>query len=491
MKHLPNPEAMEFENVGRSMPHSDEAETGLIGSMLLMPSIVPAIAHQLGETRPNHGAEAFFNEPLRVIYEVMVAMMAAKQPIDLMTVTTRLTQLGKLEQVGGAANVTRLSNVVATASSAEYFAGIIDKHYVLRQVIEAGTQIASQGYAATVDDVERLLSESFQMVAALNNRGQQCVSAKQLLEQSMPDIEKMIMSDCHLTGLDTGLEEINAITLGLRKSEMIVIAGRPSTGKTALATCIADHVATTKGAVLFSTLEMSDWQLILRTLASRSSTDFNRAWYMNREQKMQALSRIGEAAMQLADKPLWIDGRADRTASQIASQARVMKAKHDLQLLVVDYIGLIKPNDPRKHRNRQEEVAAISSELKSIAKELQIPVIVLCQLNREVEAADRRPRLSDLRESGAIEQDADVVGLISGFLEDDELPKVRQGLLTSAERERVVQLDIAKNRNGPQGHAYLGFDKEYTRYRNIAWPKRDGSRREDDEPDTRRMPFAD
>ena len=497
MNHPLNPEAMESGNIfeiGRSLPHSEESEQCLIGSMLLSPSIIPTIANKLGESRPNHGSEVFYNHTMLTIYEVLIGMMLKKQPIDISTVTTRLTELHRLEEVGGAANVVRLSNFTPTASGAEWYADIIEKKYVQRQVIEAGTQIVSNAYGASIEDVEKLLSESFSLIASLNNRGQQCLNVKQLIKNVMPQIEDLVMSDCHLTGLDTGLKEANAITLGLRKSEVIVIAGRPSTGKTSLVTCIADHVASTQGAVLFQTLEMSDQQLVYRVLASRSSVNFNSVWYMNQEQKRQALTSIGESAMRLADKPLWIDGRSDRTPSQIASQARVMKAKHDLQLLIVDYIGLIEPDHAQRNRNRQQEVASISKSLKSIAKELQIPVILLCQLNREVESADRRPRLSDLRESGAIEQDADVVGLISGYLEDDELPRVRQGLLTSEDRERVVLLDIAKNRNGPQGHAYLGFDKEYTRYRNIEWPKRDGSRRKDDEPEeheTPRMPFND
>jgi len=448
-------------DIHRSLPQSIDAEKGLLGSMLLSPARVvdEVIQLQVGEKYFHHPAHAR-------IFTVLLEMREANRPIDLISLTQILEDRHHLEEVGGAAAVTELFTFVPTASNALYYLDILREKFLLRGIITVCTEYAARAYEEQ-GEVKVLLDEVEKNILAIGEDrfSKKVPEMKELAMAALDEIEKLFQNRGALTGLPSGFSGLDKMTNGLRGGEMIVIAARPSMGKTALAMNIAEHVAVEsgKGVAVYS-LEMSTLQLMQRLLCSLARVDLGKI--RNGFIGKHDLTNLIQATTKLTECKMYIDDTPGLSILQLRAHARRLKDKHDIQLVVIDYLQLLKSPSKRGQENRQIEVAEISSGIKALAKELNIPVIVLAQLNRNPESrsgdSKGKPRLSDLRESGSIEQDADVVGLLwreQYYADDDE------------EREKTEgrsELIIAKNRNGPVGSVPLSFIRQITRFEDRA-----------------------
>jgi replicative DNA helicase len=448
------------QDIHRTPPHSLEAEQGVLGSMLLSPR--QAIAECVEKIN-----EQYFYVPAhQTIYTVLVDLWNAGQAIDLITFTQVLRDRNLLESVGGAAFVTSLFTFVPTAANLEYYLEIVRDKYILREIISAATESVRRAYEEQ-DEVNNLLDEVEQRIFAVGEdrfRGQ-LLSMKEQVMSTLESIEKLFEDKGAITGVSTGFRDLDKLTSGLHPSEMIVIAARPSMGKTALAMNIAEHAAIeAKLPVAIFSLEMSAQQLVQRMLCSRARVNLART----RDGFLAEADfpRLTHAASKLAEAKIFIDDTAGLTILELRAKARRLKAQQDVQLIVVDYLQLVRSTSRRAQDNRQLEITEISAGLKGLAKELKIPIIVVAQLNRNPEirtgSGKGVPRLADLRESGSIEQDADVVGL---------LMREEYYADTDEEREELkgkAELIIAKQRNGPIGDVKLTFLSEFTRFEDRA-----------------------
>ncbi len=390
----------------------------------------------------------------------------AGQGIDLITFTQTLRDRNVLDAVGGAAFVTSLYTFVPTAANVTYYLEIVREKFILRQIIAACTEGVRRSYEEQ-DEVNDLLDEVEKKIFAVGEdrfKAQMPTMREQVME-AIESIEKLYANRGSITGISTGFSVLDEMTSGLHPAEMIVIAARPSMGKTALAMNIAEHVAIEgrKPVAIFS-LEMSAQQLVQRLLCSRARVNSKKVrdgFLAERD-----FSTLTSAASKLADAQMFIDDTAGLNILELRAKARRLKSQHDIQLVVVDYLQLLRSTSRRGQDNRQIEISEISAGLKSLAKELSIPVVVLAQLNRNPENrtgdSKGRPRLSDLRESGSIEQDADFVGLLVREEYYADTDEERQ------ESEGKADLIIAKQRNGPTGDVPLTFIKEFTRFEDRA-----------------------
>jgi len=461
---FPNSPTGSAQDIHRAPPHSVEAEQGVLGSMLISPR--DAIA----EVVEKINAEYFYVPAHQTIYDALVELWNAGQAIDLITFTQVLRDRNLLETIGGAPFVTSLFTFVPTAANVAYYLGIVRDKYILRQIIAASTESVRRAYEEQ-DEVSELLDEVEQKIFAVGEdrfKGQM-LSMKDQVMEAIESIEKLYERKGGITGISSGFIEFDRMTSGLHPAEMIVIAARPSMGKTALAMNIAEHVAINeKLAVGVFSLEMSSQQLVQRLLCSRARVNLQkvRDGFLG-ERDFPSLTA---AASKLAEAKIFIDDSASLTILELRAKARRLKAQQDIQLIIVDYLQLLRSTSRRAQDNRQLEISEISAGLKGLAKELKIPVIVVAQLNRQPEQrTGGKPRLSDLRESGSIEQDADLVGLLvrpEMYEEDDEARQEKSG---------EAELIIAKQRNGPVGEIPLTFLKEFTRFedraRNVAEPE--------------------
>src|SRR3954470_11937678 len=451
------------QDVHRSPPHSAEAEQGVLGSMLLSPRDV--IADCVERINENY----FYIPAHQTVYNVLVELWNAGQAIDLITFTQILRDRNLLDAIGGAAFVTSLFTFVPTAANVNYYLEIIRDKYILRQIISAATESVRRAYEEQ-DEVNNLLDEVEQKIFAVGEdrfKGQ-LLSMKDQVMEAIEQIEKLYERKGGITGISTGFIEFDRMTSGLHPAEMVVIAARPSMGKTALAMNIAEHVAINeKLPVGVFSLEMSSQQLVQRLLCSRARVNLQkvRDGFLG-ERDFPSLTA---AASKLAEAKIFIDDSPSLEILELRAKARRLKAQQDVQLVLIDYLQLMRSATRRAKENRQLEISEISAGLKALAKELDIPVIVVAQLNRQPEArSGGKPRLSDLRESGSIEQDADLVGLLvrPEIYEEDEEAR--------AEKAGEAELIIAKQRNGPVGEIALTFLKEFTRFedraRNVAEP---------------------
>jgi replicative DNA helicase len=393
-------------------------------------------------------------------------MWDRNEPIDFITLTQILRDKGQLDQCGGAAFVTELFTFLPTAANAGYYIEILQEKFTLREIIKICTEFAARSYDEQ-DDVPNLLdrveTEVFRI--AQDRFKDQVANMKQLVVQAIGAIEELYSRRGSITGLSTGFDVFDKMTDGLHGAEMIVVAARPSMGKTALAMNIAEHIAIElKKPIAVFSLEMSSQQLVQRLLCSRARVNLGRVrdGFLS-ERDFPALQT---AASKLAESKIFIDDTSGLTILELRAKARRLKSQHDIQAIFIDYLQLLRSPSKRALDNRQLEIAEISAGLKSLAKELNVPVVVLAQLNRNPEQrtgdSRGRPRLSDLRESGSIEQDADLVGLLvreEYYADSDEEKKEVAGRST---------LIIAKQRNGPVGDVPLTFLKEYTRFENRA-----------------------
>ncbi|MCX6957252.1 MAG: replicative DNA helicase [Verrucomicrobiae bacterium] len=437
----------------RALPASLDAEMGVLCSILLSPRDCLTLCIEKID-------EFHFHQPAHgTIYNTLVQLWKDSKPIDLVTVTQALADHKLLDSVGGPAALARLIQFIPTATNVEYYLDIMCEKYLLRSMISVCTKSAARCYEdqsdvkSLVDDIE---SQIFQI--SESRVSNILPEIKDQVLHAIDAIEGMHKNKGALTGLSTGFALLDQMTDGLHPSEMIVIAARPSMGKTAIAMNIAEHVAVDQNkAVGIFSLEMSSQQLVQRMLCSRAKVDLKKVrdgFMGNRD--MKNLSRAADA---LSKSKIYIDDTAGLSVLELRAKARRLKDRHDLSLIVIDYLQLLRSMTRRAQDNRQIEIAEISAGIKALSKELAIPVIVLAQLNRESEKrSDGKPRVSDLRESGSIEQDADVVGLLyrSAYFEKDDAAR--------SEKEGEAELIIAKQRNGPTGEIPLTFLKEYTRF---------------------------
>jgi replicative DNA helicase len=452
------------QDIHRTPPNSVEAEQGVLGSMLISPR------DTIAECVEKINEEYFYVPAHQTIYTVLVELWNAGQAIDLITFTQVLRDRNLLESLGGAAFVTGLFTFVPTAANVQYYLDIVRDKYILREIIAAATESVRRAYEEQ-DEVNNLLDEVEQRIFAVGEdrfKGQM-LSMKDQVMEAIESIEKLYERKGGITGISTGFVEFDRMTSGMHGAEMIVIAARPSMGKTALVMNIAEHVAVQeKLPVGVFSLEMSSQQLVQRLLCSRARVNLQKVrdgFLAERD-----FPSLTAAASKLAEAKIFIDDSAGLSILELRAKARRLRAQHDVQLLIVDYLQLLRSTSRRAQDNRQLEISEISAGIKGLAKELKIPIIVVAQLNRQPEArSGGKPRLSDLRESGSIEQDADLVGLLvrPEIYEEDEEAR--------AEKAGEAELIIAKQRNGPVGEIPLTFLKEFTRFetraRNVSEPE--------------------
>jgi replicative DNA helicase len=445
----------------RLPPHSPEAEQGVLGCILIAPNDC------MGECieKLKGSDEVFYDLRHQTIFKTLAEMYDGRQPIDLITLQQQLKNAQLLEQVGGLTYLSSLPDVVPSAANLSYYLEIVREKYLLRKMIHVCTDVVSRVYEyegevdALMDEVERdILRISEARVQAHSN------TIKELVKKAIGTIEDFHQRQGTLTGIPTGFNDLDKMTNGLHGGEMIVIAARPSMGKTSLAMNIAEHVALeAKMAVGVFSLEMTAESLVLRMLCSRSRVNLRNV----REGFLaeRDFPKLTGAAGKLAGSPLFIDDSSGLSILQLRAKARRMHQQYQIKLFVIDYLQLLH-STARRAENRQQEIADISSGIKALAKELDVPIIVLSQLNRELEREkNRKPRMSDLRESGSIEQDADLVGLLYKPSADDDEGATSNAV---AEEAAAVNLLIAKQRNGPTGDVNLTFLKSYTRFESAA-----------------------
>src|SRR4029434_3707874 len=397
---FPNPPTGSAQDIHRTPPHSVEAEQGVLGSMLIAPR------ETIAECVEKINEEYFYVPAHQTIYSVLVDLWNTGQAIDLITFTQVLRDRNLLESVGGAAFVTSLFTFVPTAANLEYYLEIVRDKYILREIISAATERVRRAYEEQ-DDVNNLLDEVEPRIFSVGEdrfKGQ-LLSMKDQVMEAIEAIEKLYERKGGITGISSGFVEFDRMTSGLHPSEMIVIAARPSMGKTALAMNIAEHVAINeKLPVGVFSLEMSSQQLVQRLLCSRARVNLQkvRDGFLG-ERDFPSLTA---AASKLAEAKIFIDDSASLTILELRAKTRRLKAQQDVQLVIVDYLQLLRSTSRRAQDNRQLEISEISAGLKALAKELKIPVIVVAQLNRHPEQrSGGKPRLSDLRESGCLTGD--------------------------------------------------------------------------------------
>lgn len=442
----------------RSLPQSIEAEKALLSSALLSPrEVITECAEKITE-------DAFYSPAHTDVYRVLVEMWSANQPIDVITLTNRLRDLSLLDAVGGPGAVTELVGYVPTAANARHYLDIVREKSLLRRMISACTSAASRCYEEQAD-VGQLLDDVERDVLAVGNTRFKDVSIglREEVFEAIKNIEKMFQQRGGISGLPTGFTYFDRMTDGMHPGEMIIVAARPSVGKTAFAMNIVEHVALDipepKPVGVFS-LEMSTQQLVQRMLCSRARVNMKtvRSGMLPRSEH----GKISDAADALVEAPIFIDDTPSLTILELRAKARRMRDRHGVELIAIDYLQLCRSTSRRGQDNRQIEISEISSGIKALAKELKIPVIVLAQLNRQPEArGGGKPRMSDLRESGSLEQDADVVALLVRPEMHEDDPE------TKAELAGKAEIIIAKQRNGPTGDIPLMFLKDYTRFENI------------------------
>jgi len=437
-------------DLSRNPPQNISAEQAALGSMLLQEDAILSVVEIL---KP----EDFYRQSHEIIYRCIGELFDRNNGVDLITLTEELKRKNLLEKIGGVTYLTNLINSVPTAANIEYYVKIIEEKAILRNLINSATKIISMGYEEK-EDAKILLDKAEHLMFEVSQRnlGQAFVPIKEILQDSFEKIEDLYHRDEYITGIPTGFTEFDDMTTGFQPSELIVIAGRPGMGKTAFCMNIAQNAAIAKNTpVAIFSLEMSKSQLVQRMLCSEARVDAH-----NLRKGRLAESdwpTLSMAAGRLSSAPIFIDDTAGTTSLEIKAKARRLKAQHNLGLIIIDYLQLMQ--NSTRVENRQQEISDISRSLKSLARELNVPVIAASQLSRAVEQRnEKKPRLSDLRESGAIEQDADLVIFI--YREEYYKPKT--------EKRGTAEIIISKQRNGPTGTIDLAFIKEYAKFENLS-----------------------
>lgn len=436
----------------RTLPHNLEAERSVLGAILVHNDAFN-LAVQVIE------AGDFYRDAHRRIFDKMIALNERNQAIDFVTLKEELARAGDLDAVGGPAYVASLADGVPRATNVEYYARIVKEKATLRNLIFAANKILTNAYEADQES-DLILDEAESAIFAVADDRLKAgfIPMRDLVKESFPKIEQLFEQKRLITGVPTGFVDLDEMTRGLQGGDLIIIAARPSMGKTSLVLNISQYVATQPGlSVGFFSLEMSKESLFIRLLTSEAQIDSHRL--MSGAIGQKDYGKISHALETLSAMKLYIDDSTNISVLEMRAKARRLQAEHGLNLLVIDYIQLMSGRG--RFENRTLELASISRSLKGLAKELNVPIVVLSQLSRAPEArSDHRPQLSDLRESGALEQDADLVGLI---YRDDVYNKD-----PNSPDAGTAELIIAKQRNGPTGVVRLAFLREQTRFANLA-----------------------
>jgi replicative DNA helicase len=444
-------------DIGKLPPQAVDIEQIVLGAMMLEKN---AVSKTIDILKP----ASFYDPKHQYIYAAIRELFASTNPIDLITVTTLLKKRGELEASGGASYLSQLTNRVASAAHIEFHARVISEKHIKRELIRMSSDIIRDSYDDTKDVFDVMGSaegELFQI--AENNMGKQVQNLQSVVLEAIEEIEKASQNTDGISGVPTGFFDLDKLTSGWQRSDMIVIAARPAMGKTAFVLSMARNTAVDYGkAVALFSLEMSSVQLVKRLISSEARIHAEKLRKGNlREDEFQQLhTRITK----LATAPIFIDDTAGLSVFDLRAKCRRLKMQHNIELVIIDYLQLMSAKDGKGGGNREQEISTISRSIKEIAKELNIPIIALSQLSRSVEqrGGDKRPILSDLRESGAIEQDADIVGFIYrpdyyGFLEDED----------GNPNNGIGEIIIAKHRNGATDRVRLRFVQEYARFENI------------------------
>lgn len=432
-------------------PQNVEAEQSVLGSLLLDKDAILKVADMITP-------DDFYRDDHKAIFSAMLKLFEKRMPMDVVTVSEELEKAGKFESVGGATYLTTLVNVVPTASHVEHYASIVQGKATLRRLIGAATKISELGYQED-SDLSKLLDTAEQSLFSVSQKHlkQNFVPIKDVLADSFERIDELHRNKGVLRGVPTGFRDLDNMLSGFQDSDLVIVAARPSMGKTAITLNMAAHAAVKeKRAVGFFSLEMSRDQLAERLLSLESGVD---SWKLRTGNLSdEDFPKIGYAMGTLADAPIYIDDTPGLTITEIRSKCRRLQMEHGLDIVMIDYLQLISGSMKSSEANRVQEISEISRNLKTLARELKVPVIALSQLSRAVEARpDKRPMLSDLRESGSIEQDADIVMFI---YREDYYDK-------NTDKKGITELLVRKHRNGPVGDVELFFVPEQTRFRSV------------------------
>lgn len=441
---------MDLGALGRIPPQSVEAEQSVIGSMLIDKEVIPVVMEVL---KP----EDFYRPDHKEIYDVIIELFDKAQPIDLITVSERLRLHGKLDLVGGLEYLTNIATEVPTTANVKHYAKIVEEKSLLRKLIKASSDIVELGFNAS-EEVSFILDKAEQNIFdILQKRSSQgFVPIKDVLVDTFNKLEELYNNKGHITGIPTGFVDLDFKTSGLHNSDLVLIAARPAMGKTAFALNLAQNAAVHSGipVALFS-LEMSREQLVNRMLCSEAMVDSNKMKTGQLEDN--DWQKVARALGPLSEAPIFIDDTPGISITEIRAKCRRMKLEHNLGLVVIDYLQLMQGSRSRSE-NRQQEISEISRSLKILAKEINVPVICLSQLSRAAETrTDHRPILSDLRESGAIEQDADIVMFL--YRDDYYNP--------DTEKKNIAEIILAKHRSGSTGTVELVWLGQYTKFANL------------------------
>ncbi|SDW99938.1 replicative DNA helicase [Paenibacillus sp. CF384] len=431
----------------RIPPQNMEAEQAVLGAVLLQTEALITAMERLR-------SEDFYLPSHQLLFEAMVELGEASQPIDLVTLTAYLQDRQQLEEIGGVSYLAKLGNAVPTAANVDYYAQIVEEKSMLRRLIRTATNIVSEGYAAA-ENVGAMLSDAEARIMELSNRRSSTgfISIRDVLMEVFEKVEQLYSNKGGSTGIPSGFTDLDKMTAGFQKNDLIIVAARPSVGKTAFALNIAQNVGVrARETVAIFSLEMSAAQLVQRMICAESNVDAGRlrTGYLEGDDWEKLTMAIGS----LSEAQIFIDDTPGITVSDIRAKCRRLKKERGLGMILIDYLQLIQGRG-KAGENRQQEVSEISRTLKQIARELEVPVIALSQLSRGVEQRqDKRPMMSDLRESGSIEQDADIVAFL---YRDDYYDK-------ESEKKNIIEIIIAKQRNGPVGTVELAFLKNYNKF---------------------------
>lgn len=450
----------------RIPPQSIDAEKAILGSIMLRPGAI----HEINDII---SSDSFYATKHSQIYKIMLDLSSKGEPIDILSVSHKLQEKGLLDQIGGSSYLSELTNSVPASTNIKYYGDVVNKKSILRKIIEAGDHISELGFSEDVEDVFDILDQAEKRMMGINNNAGSHTfrSLRDSLPEAWERLEKLHENKGELRGIPTGFYDLDQYLSGLQQSDLIILAARPSMGKTTLALDIARQAALHHGSptIIFS-LEMSTQQLVDRMLAAESKVN---AWNL-RTGKLSTeneFSKIRDSLDRLSKAPIFVDDMAGNSIIRMRSVCRRIRAEHGIGLIIVDYLQLMSTS--KNYDNMVNQVTEISRSLKALAKEFNVPVLALSQLSRAVESRGGKPRLSDLRDSGSIEQDADVVM----FIHREDKGK------DESERTNIAEILIEKHRNGPVGKISLYFDEKSTTFMSIDKKNSDGFNLQSSETD--------
>ncbi len=432
----------------RTPPQAEEAERSVLGALMLDKEAITKIADILS-------VGDFYVDKHNLIYEAVLTLYENSDPIDVLSISNTLDERGHLDTIGGSSMLAELVSAVPSASNITYYAKVVQKKAILRRLIATATDITELGYNEA-QDIDKLLDEAEQMLFAVSQKSlkQEFTPIKNILGEAFDRLDELHKNKGELRGAPTGFIDLDKLLSGMQKSDLLILAARPSVGKTSLALDIARQAATEHGVpVGIFSLEMSSDQLVDRMIAAEANIDLWRLRTGNL--KDSDFVKMNDTMGKLSEAPIYIDDASSANIMEMRTMARRLQSEHKLGMIIIDYLQLM---EGRSNENRVQEISEISRGLKQLAKELNIPILALSQLSRAIESRpNQRPKLSDLRESGSIEQDADVVMFI--YREDRVNP--------DTENKGTAEIIIAKHRNGPVGSVPLYFHEESASYKNL------------------------